>query len=168
MNLYVFDTSAVIPANSTYYDPKFCPAFWQWMKDAVQNGRLEIIQPIADEIENQDPNLWQYLKQIDCQMSIPLDENCLAVVREVANHVSSDFHHDETAKQAFMRTNFPELMAYAKLRNATIVTLEQSDRTPKDVIKLPDICHDLAIPCINTFEMLRRENPRFVLENRSP
>ncbi len=62
----------------------------------------------------------------------------------------------------FLKEADPWLIAHAKDNNYVIVTHERpSQSTTK--IKIPDICNGLGVKWINTFEMLRDENAKFIL-----
>ena len=58
------------------------------------------------------------------------------------------------------------LVAHALGQNWTVVTHEVARNSDRK-IKIPDACNGLGIECIDPFEMIRRERPRFVLERAS-
>lgn len=162
---YVLDANSLMRSFHDHYDPAFCPAFWEWLKQSIQRGLVEIIDPVANEIETQDQELWQLLKQLDCATSIPLSTETFGMIGEVLDRLDGDFHYSDDAKQSFIDSMFPQLIAYALTRDAKIVTLQKSNQAQRNAIRLPDLCFQLNISCIDPFEMLRRENARFILEN---
>lgn len=159
----MLDTSALIPANRTYYDLTFCPAFWDWLTNESTGGAVLSIDQVFDQISAQDPEFSQWISAKAPRLFAPTDQETLRLVREVADHVNAGVHHTDAAKAAFNASIYPYLIAYSRVHNCTIVTLEQSARNIRDVVKLPDVCIDLGVKCTDTFEMLRRERPSFAL-----
>ena len=163
MTKYLLDTSVLVPANRTYYDLTFCPAFWEWLITASIAGAVASIDQVSDQIKAQDYELSQWISAKAPRLIVPTDQKTLILVSEVSDHVNAGVRHTDAAKAAFNASVYPFLIAYARAHNCTVVTLEQSARNIRDVIKLPDVCIDLGVECIDTFEMLRRESPSFVL-----
>lgn len=161
---YLLDTSTLIPANKTYYDLAFCPAFWDWLVDASERGTVLSVELVRDQVKIQDPDLSAWLKANMPTFFASLDQGALTLVQEVVNHVNSGVRHTNSAKAAFNSSIYPFLVAYAKAHNCTVVTLERSAGDNQEVVKLPDVCRELNVECIDTFKMLRRERPSFVLE----
>ena len=165
MTLYVVDPNTLIRAHQDYYDPEFCPAFWEWIQQAIQRGLVGIIEPVANEIESLDPDLWQLLEQLGCAKSIPLDAETIHNTGEVLARLEGDFQYTDAAKQDYADSLYPRLIAYASIHDAKVVTLQKSDQAQRNTIRLPDLCFQLGVTCVDPFEMLRQENARFILEN---
>jgi hypothetical protein len=55
------------------------------------------------------------------------------------------------------------ICAQALAGDYTVVTFEVPSESRKKV-KIPDVCLAMDIPYINTFDLLRRERARFVLQ----
>ena len=55
------------------------------------------------------------------------------------------------------------LVAHAMAGKFVVVTHEARDNSTRR-IKIPNVCAGLGLRCMNPYEMLRRENARFVLE----
>ena len=120
-------------------------------------------EPVSEQIKNQDRDLSYWIGVNAPQLFVSTDQQTLILVSEVVDHVNFGVSHTDAAKNGFIGSIFPFLIAYAKALRRTVVTLEQSARGVREVIKLRDICEDLGVECIDTFEMLRRERPSFVL-----
>ncbi len=133
----------------------------------MQRGLVQIIEPVANEIQSQDQQLWQLLRHLDCTTSITLDTQTIHNTGQVLTRLASDFHYTHAAKQDYIDTLYPQLIAYASTHDATVVTLQKSNRRQRNAITHPDICFQFNVTCIDPFEMLRRENARFVLENQT-
>ena len=54
-------------------------------------------------------------------------------------------------------------MTEAHARKDTVVTREVRSNS-RNKLKIPDVCDELGIDCMTTFEMLSAENARFVLD----
>lgn len=72
---------------------------------------------------------------------------------------------DPAAVNSFLQAADYYLVGHALARGDTVVTLEIASTSLKRV-KIPNVCIPLGVPCINPFEMLRRERATFVLGAR--
>lgn len=68
------------------------------------------------------------------------------------------------AMNDFMNGADPFVIAYAMAHNHTVVTHEVHIQGAVRKVRIPTICQSLNVPCIRTFDMLRNENVRFVLD----
>ncbi len=47
---YLVDTNVFITAKNVHYGFDFCPAFWDWMKDACNRNRVITIDKVFEEV----------------------------------------------------------------------------------------------------------------------
>lgn len=143
----------------------FCPAFWQWLEIANQNGIVLSVQEVADELE--DEELVEWKSEAGKNLFMPTDPAIGDTLHKISDWVQSK-PYLESAAQEFFSNADPYLIAHAKIIGAIVVTHEISAPHSKKDIKIPDVCNEFRIECIDPFEMLRREKPRFILENQQP
>ena len=141
----------------------FCPAFWGWLTRANNSGVVISVEQVSAQVRAQDPDLTNWLRANVPSLFASVDQQTLDLVPDVINHVNAGVIHTDAAKAAFIDSIYPFLIAYAKAHGRSVVTLERSAPNDRDVVRLPDICRELGIESMDTFEMLRRERPSFVL-----
>ena len=69
-----------------------------------------------------------------------------------------------TAIDTFLQSGDYYLVAQAHTGGHTVVTQERPAATRRKV-KIPDACLGVGVKCVSTFQMLRMERARFVLES---
>ena len=47
---YLLDANVFIQAKNLHYGLDFCPAFWQWLIDSNNTGRVHSIDKVRDEL----------------------------------------------------------------------------------------------------------------------
>ncbi|MCY1454589.1 hypothetical protein D9M71_716660 [compost metagenome] len=70
------------------------------------------------------------------------------------------------AMEEFLAGADPWLIAKAMTTGATVVTHEVLNLDAKRKFIIPNICQELSVPFLNTFELLHRLEARFVLPDR--
>ncbi len=78
--------------------------------------------------------------------------------------VERNSQYFESAKKKFAVGADGWLVAYAQIRNMTVVTSEQPAPSSKRKIKLPDVCNQFGVRWVDTFSMLRSLNIQFDLQ----
>jgi len=162
MTRYLLDANVFIQAKNLHYGLDFCPAFWDWLVDQNQAGKVASIEKVGDELQAGADALadWASARKKDA-FFLPPDDAVLPALREVSNWVSSQ-HYEPAAIATFLQVADYWLVAQARAHGYTVVTHEvPSDSTRK--IKIPNACIGLGLHCVSPYEMLRRERARFVL-----
>lgn len=57
---YLLDANVFIQAKNLHYGLDFCPAFWQWLIDSHDGGRVFSIDKVAEEIATGADELTQW------------------------------------------------------------------------------------------------------------
>ncbi len=57
MTTYLLDTNVFIQAKNLHYGFDFCPAFWQWLVEQNEAGRVASIEKVGDELRAGDDEL---------------------------------------------------------------------------------------------------------------
>ena len=71
---YLVDTNVFITAKNVHYGFDFCPAFWDWMKDACIRNRVVIIDKVLEEIlAGKNNGLKEWIKEIDQPFEMLID-----------------------------------------------------------------------------------------------
>jgi hypothetical protein len=162
---YLLDTNVFIEAKSRYYGMDFCPAFWDWLQEQNDAGKVFSIERVAVELAAGSDELPSWAAQKGKTFFLPPDQGMLAALPTVSQWVQNQ-NYLQSAVNNFLQDTDYYLIAHALAYNHTIVTHEIADQSVKRV-KIPNVCVGVNIKCMNTFEMLRVERARFVLDNTS-
>ena len=152
--MYLLDANVIIDADRDYYPIDRVPEFWDWLLEMCALGKVKIPLENYEEITPQNEALANWLK-LNVHILV-LEE---PVVQElVARVVEDGYASDLTDEEIEKIGNDPFLVAYAltDLSRRCVVTTESSrpSRT-RGNRHLPDVCEDLSVRHINTFELVR-------------
>lgn len=139
-----------------------CPAYWNWLDKQFDLGFAASIQMIGEELKNGNDELSEWAKARPEHFinndDIETQEVFINIVQIV---MTGDYNIAN--RDNFLDKADPWIIAKAKTLNATVVTHEVSQLSTKKV-KIPDICKQFNVPCLNTFQFLRELDAKFVLE----
>lgn len=146
---YSLDTSGLVDAWARYYPPDVFPAIWKLMHNAASDGTLLAIDEVAREIERKDDGLCEWVKAHE-RMVINIDG---AVQGRLAQIMSRYGRLVDTRRN---RSGCdPWVIALAQERGLTVVTAEKPTGSLTRP-KIPDVCRDLRIDCIDLVGLFRR------------
>ena len=158
--LYLLDACVLIDANRDYYPIERVPEFWDWLLEMGKLDRIKIPQEFYEEVifprpqkDKKDP-LVEWLKTY--KETLVLDEE--AVVELVTRVTEQGYASDLTDDQVLKIGRDPFLVAYAlvDVENRSVVTTEHSSpKRRRANRKLPDVCDDFSVQCINTFALIQ-------------
>ena len=157
--LYLLDANVFITAERDYYSLDRVPEFWDWLIHMGRTGRIKTPQEIYDEVVDGKGELVEWMK--DNQAALLLDEFApIELVTTVLEHgYAGDLNDEEIEKIG--RDPFLIACALVDLKGHCVVTTENSKpRRLRANRKIPDVCADFDIYCIDTFELIRRLNFR--------
>jgi hypothetical protein len=163
---YLLDSSTLIQAKNEYYGFDFCPGFWDWLDRENAAENVFSIDRIGDELEESNDELATWASERAEAFFLPVDDATHRAMRRVSTWVQNADYRDH-AKREFLRGADPFLIAYALAHGHTVATHEVHVEGEKKKVKIPSVCRALKVPCVRTFEMLRREGARFVIARRS-
>ena len=153
--IYLPDTNVLVAAYRHYYAPEICPGFWASLNHHIVSGRLLIIDRVFAEIVS-PAELVEWMEQaIGSSPEISGTQPVADAYRQLIDWVRDNPQYTTAARADFARVADGWLAAYAMAHGAVVVTNEVSAPQSQSTIKLPDLCRQFDIPCINTFEMLR-------------
>ena len=162
MTNYVLDACVLIDANQRYYGLTFCTAFWNWLIIKNGQGRIFSIDLVLNEILPKGPELYHWSRsEGNCIFQKTISAELENITREIETWLKENEFSNEAIDE-FKEGADVGLIAYAKLHNQTLVTLEKGSESKRRV-KIPVVCKGLGVPVVDTFEMLWLESPEFVL-----
>jgi predicted nucleic acid-binding protein len=157
--IYCLDTNVLIQAWQKYYSEKLCPDYWKVLNELGEKDKIFIPEEVYREIEKVDDGLLAWLK------------NSKITIREkdtdITNNISKIFNTDPKhkllvdAKKGRSLAD-PWVIAHSMKYKATLVTKEEKDRSPSSkTVKIPDVCENMKVRCINDFQFIDEVGIRF-------
>lgn len=164
MRKYLLDTNVFIQASNREYGFDVCPGFWDWLIKKNQSGLVASIRKVAEEIKR-DENLVAWVQECGNGFFLEEDGAMMDKLPVVSSWATSKGYKDK-ALQKFLGGADYYLVAYALAHGYVVVTHEAYFRSNK-IIKIPNVCEDLGLHCMNPYKMLREEKVRLILDRAS-
>lgn len=158
---YLLDANVFIQAKNLHYGLDFCPAFWHWLVEKNTEGQVLSIDKVADEIAAGADELTDWMRQQSSSLFRKTDPRIAAQFGKVSAWVMEQ-GYDPAAINTFLQVADFYLIAHALAEGHVIVTHEVPANSTKR-IKIPNVCVGLNLCFMTPYEMLRREQARFVL-----
>ncbi len=164
INYYVIDSSSLIELNRRYPIDVF-PTLWKNVETLISKGQLISHREVLKEISLMDDSLKKWAKK-QKKFFKKLDERQMEIVREILRKYPSLAKSDnETAAAdpfvialAVEMGSAPQKTLFQTVKGRIIVT-EEKLRGNK--VKIPFVCKEYNIECINIIEMCRVEGWKF-------
>ncbi len=138
---YVFDSNVFM--NLQQRQPiDVYPSVWEKISELMENGTITSSQEVYEEILVGEDYLTEWAKKRS-KCFLPTDEETQKVVRDIL------LKHRGLVEGGKKKNNAdPFVIAVAKIHGCTIVSEEIPTKKP-DAPKIPDVCSDLGLNCIN-------------------
>jgi len=159
---YLLDANVFIQAKNLHYGMEFCPAFWDWLKQAHTAGTVFSIDKVKDELLAVEDELSEWTQGLGSDFFRPTDAAVLPSLGQVSSWATNQ-NYEQTAVNTFLQVADFYLVAHGLATGHTIVTHEVISNSLRK-IKIPNAYISLGISFVTPFEMLRRERARFVLQ----
>lgn len=159
--VYLLDANVFIEAHRRHYGMDFCPAFWDWLIEQHQGGKVFSIEKVGAELRAGQDNLANWAAALGAQFFLPPDQRVQLCLHTVADWVRNQ-RYSGNAVNTFLRSADYYLVSHALAHGHVVVTHEVPSNS-KQQVKIPDACKGLNVKWMPPFEMLRNEGARFVL-----
>jgi hypothetical protein len=137
-----------------HYPPDVFKTIWADMDSAAKNSQIFVIEEVLRELERKDDGIYKWVKQRDF-MVVQIDVD----VQKQLKHIMSKYERLVDTKKNRSGCD-PWVIALARARGLTVVTGEKaSGKLHKP--KIPDVCKDLGVPCIEIVDFFRQQGWRW-------
>lgn len=151
---YVFDANCFIEPWNKFYSYDFFDTYWdKFIKPHCDKEKILVQREIYDEILKKDDKLKKWFKECD----ISIVETDVEITKEVAK-INNKFPN-LTKESKGRSLADPFVIAIAKLRNATVVTMEHEGTELKP--KIPYVCKKLGVKCIDLYQFIKKNKVKF-------
>lgn len=153
---FCLDANVLITAWNTTYPFDVLPTLWSEM--ANKRHSMILLKPIYEEIKPRDDELKKWLESNNFS---PTDADSAAekLFEDLRSKYGVGESSEPSQSSAGVGVNDLTLIAYAQIHEKIVVTLEaQQDQLPKKKrrYKIPAVCEQEQVACIDFVEMLRR------------
>lgn len=151
--MYSFDTSAFLDVSSRWYPRDVFPTVWEQLDKLIHEGKLVAVDEVLRELERGDDDIYKWAKEREHAFHIldhDIQNAVLEILREFPKLVDS-----RTGKSF----GDPFVVAHAKCRGLIVVTGETGGTVMRP--KIPNVCKQFGIKCINIVEMFRELQWKF-------
>lgn len=156
MAVYWLDANIFIEPGKVWYSLDIVPAYWDWLDRGIADGSFRSPLLVYDEVVNDapdDPIVAWVRERKDSGLFVEPDDRVQAVLKQIADYVALTYPAPE--KEKCLDGADPWLVAYAKARGGTVVTLETPDRGTFQKAKIPNLCAVYGVPCMDLRTLLR-------------
>ncbi len=155
-NKYCLDANVLIQAWQKYYNPKFCPDYWNVLIELGKLGKIFIPEMVNEEILRTEDDLSKWLKKSKIPI-IKISEPVTACLQSIYN---TNLIHKTLVDSSKNRSLAdPWVIAHALNENATVVTKEEKvTASNSNKIKIPNVCENMGIRWINDFQFIEEMN----------
>jgi Domain of unknown function (DUF4411) len=160
------DANVFIEAKRRYYAFDLAPGFWtvleQQCEAQVIKSPFEVFRELADS--GDDLTEWAKAHR-DGDLFVEPDDVVQAALRDIADFVTGTYI--EAAATRFLDGADPWVIAHAQCDKGTVVTVETMAGAGSARPKIPNICREFDVQCIDTFAMLRELGVLLILKGSS-
>ncbi len=167
---YLFDANTFITAKNTFYSFDIAPSYWVKINELAEKEKFSIIDRVYDELvfpdkKNQEKedelSFWirtKYKGKVHTTRDTKVVEMYAQIIQKMTQDPPYISHYLTSAKANFARASNADawLVAYAKVFDYTIVTFETYNSEEKKNIKIPVVCKEFGVDCINLHEFMRQ------------
>ena len=157
--IYCLDTNFFIEGWNKYYSPVFCSSYWEIVEQLGKRGMLFVPQEVKKEIDKVDDELQAWFKGKTFLVK-NIDVNVQKCLKQL---YAKDESHKYLANNVKGRSLAdPWVIAHAMAEQAIVVTKEFSSSSPDaKKVKIPDVCKNMGVECIDDFEFIKRTEIHF-------
>jgi predicted nucleic acid-binding protein len=148
--LYSFDTSAILNGRRDLFRPKVFHSLWAHIEDAIVAGQIRSVDEVRNELQRRDDDAKRWA-DTQGDLFVPLE---LPIQQSAAQILNV---HPRLVSQGGRRSGAdPFVIALAMVHSGTVVT-EETARGNLTSPRIPDVCGDPGVPCLNLMEYIETQ-----------
>lgn len=163
---YLLDANTYIEAKNFYYGMDICPAYWQWLDWQFEQGIVASVDMFGRELREGNDELADWVRSRPEHFIHNDDPATQSIFQQILIDVMAGDYNPRD-RDNFLAKADPWIIAKGKSMGATVITHETPSPANTRKVKVPNICQKLQVPCLTTFQFLRKLNARFVLEKNN-
>jgi hypothetical protein len=154
---YSIDSCTLIVARRDIFPVDIVPAFWDKLNEAITAGDIRATELVADELEAKEGDEDELYRWTQDQQGlyVPIDEPIQKEVKSILKRHPGLVNIKKNKSGAD-----PFVVALARINGCAVVTQEVKSG-PGGAPKIPNVCADLDVECINLLTLCRRQEWKF-------
>lgn len=153
-SFYWLDSNVLMEAHHRYYSFDIAPGFWTSLEVHAKSDALRSPQNVLDEITEQKDVLATWAKALGGELFVQAGKDEQLAVGTISQYVLGKY--PQSAANVFLGKADPWVIAHALINQGTVVTQEVRVDANSKKVKIPNVCDQFKVPCINTYDLLRR------------
>jgi predicted nucleic acid-binding protein len=154
------DTNVFIEANDGPYSFALAPSFWRHIEKMLANGSIRSSEMVYKEIIGYGDDLSKWFKQNkQTGLYAPLTQSVQDHFGKIANHVYG--RYDAANSSEFLSAADGWIIAHALDTGGIVVSQESKHYPNANKARIPDVCKQFSVSCINLYEMLQQQGASF-------
>jgi hypothetical protein len=160
MSTFWVDTNVFIEAKDGPYSFSIAPGFWRHIERMLANGTIRSSEMVYKEVIGWGDDLSEWFKK-NKQNGLyePLTQSVQGHFVTIANYVYG--RYDAANSGEFLRGADGWIIAHAIDTGGMVVSQESKHYPNAAKARIPDVCKNFSISCINVFEMLSQQGASF-------
>jgi hypothetical protein len=151
---YSIDTSAILDGWRRNYSPDVFPDIWSGIDELIDAGHLAATEEVLVELEKRDDEIYAWAKSRKEKLIVPIDDRIQERVSVILERHEKLVRHNRSGAD-------PWVIGLAMVESCTVVSGERLSGSLSKP-KIPDVCLDLGVPCIDLLSLFRELGWRFV------
>ena len=159
--MQVFDASSMIYSWDNYPVRQF-PGLWEWMARQIVERKLVMPSVAFKEVTDKTPDCGEWLKDNDLErleISNAIVQDAMRI-KDLLDIVDDKYHAKGVGENDLF------IIATARAHGAELVSDEEKQKILPQVLskrKIPAVCNmkEVAVPCINFIEFIKRSDEIF-------
>ena len=160
--MYLLDSDVFINAKNRHYGFDIVPAFWDWLDQAHEAGRVFTVAACADEVMAVADELAEWMSSRRATMALIPGADDTTALQTVSTWAVGVPQYTQGAVAQFLSVG-DYFLAQALRHGFTVVTHEEPAPLAQKRVKIPDACRGVGVNYISPFQMPRAEGARFRL-----
>ncbi len=162
--MYLLDANCLIAPHHSYLNFDLVPQFWEWLVYLAEKEKIGITSSVFQEVTKNEDWLKAWLEEHKEILLIDDTEiytsGSLVKVLTVYGKNSPGGILSEKDMEILDKSADSKLIAFALSNNHLVVSNEKLSKGQKvgKNRKIPDVCKDLKIECINDLEFIKALN----------
>lgn len=152
--LYSFDTSAILNGRRDLFRPTVFQTLWTQIEDAIAAGQIRSVDEVRNELSRRDDDAKRWADaqgDLFVPLELPIQQSATQILSVHGRLVSQG--GNRSGADAFV-------IALAMVNNGMVVTEETATGNLAKP-RIPDVCGDLGVPCVNLMEYIEAQGWTF-------
>ena len=151
-NKYCLDANVLIQAWQKYYNPKFCPDYWDILIQLGKQDKIFIPELVYEEITRTEDDLSRWVKASKIPIK-KISEPVTICLQKI--YAVNPVHKNLVDNISGRSLADPWVIAHSLHENATVVTKEEKITALNSKrIRIPNVCDNMGVRWINDFQFI--------------